>query len=122
VIAGQMEMFLLSDVVADQPVFGDTVCRGCGATWRVPVNGGPGGDWNAAVLFGYVELKAHERAGCPGDTAMARAARRRLMSVWPVHEQVVPGTVRYADLVTSTWDARAALMLALGHTLVEGQA
>ena len=47
-------------------------------------------------------------------SALVRRATLRLLSVWPTHEHAPPGTVRYADLVTSTCDARAALTLALG--------
>lgn len=120
--AAQLDLF--ADVDA-QPVvarYADTVCTGCGAVCRIPLDDDRSGSWNEAVLFGYAAIKAHEEEGCPGATPMAKAARRRLMNVWPVHEHVVPGTVRYADLVTSTWDARAALMLALGRTLGSGHA
>ncbi|TYP82037.1 hypothetical protein [Blastococcus xanthinilyticus] len=118
--AAQLDLF--ADAGVERPVFAEAVCRGCGTTCRVPVEGGPSAPWGEAVQFGYIAVKAHEREGCPGDTPMARAARRRLLSLWPTHEHVAPGTVRYADLVTSTWDARAALMLALGRELVEGHA
>ena len=47
-------------------------------------------------------------------SALVRHATRRLLAVWPT-EHVPPGTVRYADLRTSTCDARAALVLALGQ-------
>jgi hypothetical protein len=48
--------------------------------------------------------------------ALVRRATLRLLSVWPTHEDVVPGSVREADLRTSTADARVALTLALGRT------
>lgn len=121
-VPGQLDLFTGTERTVDRPIHADTVCVGCGATWRLPVDGGPGGDWHSAASFGYVELKRHQADGCPGDTEVARAARLRLLSVWPVHEDVAPGSVRNADLVTSTWDARAALHLALGHELSEGQA
>lgn len=74
------------------------------------------------TTLGDTTIEAHERDGCPGNTPMARSAGRALINLWPVHEYIVPGAVRYADLVTSTWDARAALMLALGRTPESGTA
>lgn len=117
--AAQLDLFA-DEVLVARPVYADSVCTGCGAVCRIPIEGGAAGSWNEAVLFGYAAVKAHEREGCPGDSPVARAARRRLLSVWPVHEHVAPGTVRYADLVTSSWDSRAALMLALGRELSGG--
>ena len=117
-----VQLDLFADKVAERPLRIDSVCRGCGAVYQHPVKDDAGSSWNEAVLFGYAAIKAHEAEGCPGQTPIARAARLRLITMWPTHEQIAPGTVRHADLVTSTWDARAALMLALGRELVEGHA
>jgi len=117
-----VQLDLFAPATEDRPLHLNPVCTGCGATCSIPVKGGAGPSWNEAVLFGYAAIKAHEKQGCPGQTPMARAARRRLIEVWSHDENTRSDTVRYADLRTSTWDARAALMLALGRELIEGVA
>lgn len=63
--AEQLDLFAEQAEAPGRPVYGVTVCWRCGEpVTAVPIDD-PAEPWQPAVLFGYVALKAHERAAHP---------------------------------------------------------
>lgn len=55
----QLELF------TDPPVTAVTVCNDCDAAWAIPVE--PGETWGPAMLWGYIELRSHQRTMHPKE-------------------------------------------------------